>query len=175
MIFDAGAPVRAVLRELAGRTPASILLTHEHFDHIYYIAKYSEAFPNCPVYCHPATLEELKTGEFNTRAGYPVAPPASLKNFHALTDNQTVLNIKAIFAPGHSEGSIVYLVDADLFTGDVLFRNTIGRTDLIPNGPARMQTTLRRLQPLTYKTAHHGHGAPSTHAEQQQNIAQHIE
>jgi len=196
IIIEAGAPVDSLRQALGGTAPAAIFLTHEHFDHVAHIADYATAFPNCPIYCHPATLQELKTGEINrilgAFAGVDVEPPDSFKNFHALTDNQIInigpLEIKAIFAPGHSDGSILYSIknsplerrggtEGDgvvLFTSDVLFNNTIGRTDLIPNGQTQMQKTLRTLQTLKFETAYHGHGNPSSYEEQQQNIANHI-
>ena len=178
IIIEAGAPVDSLRQALGGTAPAAIFLTHEHFDHVAHIADYATAFPNCPIYCHPATLQELKTGEINrilgAFAGVDVEPPDSFKNFHALTDNQIInigpLEIKAIFAPGHSEASVVYLINDNLFTGDVLFANTIGRTDLMPNGSALMQETLAKLLKVNFETAYHGHDKSSSYAEQQRNM-----
>lgn len=183
IIVEAGTSLDGVKKALAGKTPSAIFLTHEHFDHIFHTAEYAEAFPDCKVYCHPSTLNELKTGEFNNTmshyTGYKVVEPKTYKNFHALTDGQILkidkFEIKAIFAPGHSHGSVVYLINSQLFTGDVLFRTSIGRTDLIPNGPELMQKSLRILQKVKFEICYNGHSGKSTFEQQQKNIAHYID
>jgi len=183
IVIEAGAPMGVMRKALGNKAPSAIFLTHEHFDHVAHIADYAAAYPNCPIYCHPATLKEIKTGEINqilgTFAGVNVAKPDSYKNFHTLDNHQVIsinrFKVKAIFTPGHSDGSAVYLIDNNLFTGDVLFDNNIGRTDLVPKGYIQMQETLRNLQTLEFEKAYHGHGNPSSFATQQKNIAFHIE
>jgi len=182
IVIEAGAPMGDIRQALDNKPPSAIFLTHEHFDHLAYIADYATAYPKCPIYCHPATLKELKTGEINrilgVFAGVDVATPNSFANFHELTDDEIIklhpFTIKAVFAPGHSDGSVLYLIDSTLFTGDVLFADNIGRTDLVPNGPEEMQKTLRKLQPLEFEKAYHGHNEPSSYTTQKRNIADHI-
>jgi len=130
------------------------------------------------VYCHPGTTQELRTGKingfFSKHAGSKVAPPKGFDMFVELRDNQTLdiggFRARALFAPGHSEASVVYLINDNLFTGDVLFANTIGRTDLMPNGSALMQETLAKLLKVNFETAYHGHDKSSSYAEQQRNM-----
>ncbi len=81
------------------------------------------------------------------------------------------LAVRARHAPGHTEGSTIYLVDgppALAFTGDVLFAGTIGRTDLPGGDDARMRATLRevvaRLDPELVVLP--GHGPTSTVADE---------
>jgi len=182
IVIEAGVPIGTLRQALGNKAPTAIFLTHEHFDHVAHIADYTAAYPNCPIYCHPATLKELKTGEINrilgTFAGVDVKPPDSFKSFRSTTDNKDIyfepFKIKAIFAPGHSDGSVVYLINNILFTGDVLFSNNIGRTDLVQNGDEQMQKTLRNLQSLEFGKAYHGHENPSSFDQQQKNIARHI-
>jgi len=183
IMVEAGTGIAGVKKALSGKTPEAIFLTHEHFDHTYHLNEYMTAFPTAKVYCHPATVTELETGDFNNAiapfTGYPVAVPKSFKNIHAMTDGQ-ILNIgpfeiSAIFSPGHSHGCVVYLINNQLFTGDVLFRTSVGRQDLIPNGPALMQQTLRMLQKIKFETCYNGHSEQSTYAQQQKNIADHLE
>ena len=174
LIIDAGAPLADVQSALDGRKPDAIFLTHEHFDHIAHIADYCLAF-YCPVYCHSATIDELKINKFNrlfAKYGGNVKIPTTFHNFKTNIDFPKVT---ALPCPGHSAGSLCFLVGDALFTGDVLFANTIGRTDLMPNGPALMQRTLRKLQDVKFTTAHHGHGKDSSYTQQQKNIAKHIE
>jgi glyoxylase-like metal-dependent hydrolase (beta-lactamase superfamily II) len=70
------------------------------------------------------------------------------------------LRVVARHAPGHTEGSTLYLVDAVAFTGDVLFAGSVGRTDLPGGNDATMQRTLREvvatLPPETVVVPGHG-------------------
>ena len=141
IIVDAGAPLKKLQAALDGRVPNAIFLTHEHFDHVFYLDDYKKAFA-CPVYA-PTDETEIVVGEFV---------------------------IKPLQCPGHSPQSVVYIIGDDLFTGDVLFDGTIGRTDLMPNGPVLMAKTLKKLLNVKFKTAHHGHYASTTYADQQKNI-----
>jgi len=105
-------------------------------------------------------------------AGRPAGPPvpSRVESFGAGTDVPGVVvgRIRALHAPGHTEGSTVYLVgeagtETVALTGDVLFAGTIGRCDL-PGGDERaMATTLRRLAVLDPGTrVLPGHGPAST-------------
>jgi glyoxylase-like metal-dependent hydrolase (beta-lactamase superfamily II) len=179
VIIDAGAPLHAVQRTLNGRRVSAILLTHEHFDHVFYTADYLEEF-QCPLFAHPATLEELKTSRLNNMISFTekFAIPKDFSKFNPTSDEGafTVGNLQILpyHAPGHSEGSTLFLIGADLFTGDVLFAEGIGRTDLMKNGAAIMQNTLRRLLALKFETAHHGHFSGSHYAGQMENIKHYL-
>jgi len=152
LVIDAGAPAAKFKKALGDRKPAAIFLTHEHFDHVNHIGDYK--FDGVPIYAHPSM------------------------GFTPLVDGQQIniepFHITPIFALGHSEASVVYLVNGTLFSGDVLFRDCIGRTDLMKNGDAIMQNTLKIMQTLKFDTCYSGHGSPSTYLEQQKNIANYI-
>ncbi|MHB1490599.1 MAG: MBL fold metallo-hydrolase, partial [Cellulomonas sp.] len=86
------------------------------------------------------------------------------------------LGLRALHAPGHTEGSTLYLVDLTsgpaALTGDVLFAGTIGRTDLPGGDSAAMARTLRDVVPLVSPDARlfPGHGpATSLAAERRSN------
>jgi len=188
IVIDAGAPVDAVKSALGGHKPSAIFLTHEHFDHIIHVSDYASNFIGCPIYCHPATLNELKTNDLNSFLVKSFDSKLQVKRvlrfdfFKTLSDGQTIsvlpLSIKAVFAPGHSTGSVVYLVSnlstTICFTGDVLFKGSIGRTDLIPQGDAQMRKSLRNLQNIKFDKSYHGHGPACDYKEQQKNIKNHL-
>ncbi|MCL2570142.1 MAG: MBL fold metallo-hydrolase [Firmicutes bacterium] len=142
IVIEAGAPLEKLMGVLGGREPSAIFLTHEHFDHVYYLDDYKNQF-GCPIYT-PVTEEEIVVGD--------------------------IIVVKPILCPGHSPQSVVYKIGEDLFTGDVLFSDTIGRTDLMPNGEVLMQKTLKKLLDVKFKVAYHGHYEPSSYEEQQENI-----
>ena len=95
--------------------PSALFLTHTHHDHIQYIDKYLENFPNINIIGHP-TSENI----FDSNRFIPV------------NDNTTIkigeLEILSIHTPGHYFDSICYLVENVLFTGDTLFVGRTGRT-----------------------------------------------
>jgi len=177
IIIDVGAEVSKVKQALEGKKPSAIILTHEHYDHIYYIADYALEF-SCPVYCHPAIIDDLKKADYSKIFG-EVKIPTNFDKFNTIANEKEFiigdLKVKPILCPGHSVASIVFLIDQDLFTGDVLFDGTIGRTDLMPRGEELMQETLKKLLKVKFKTGWHGHGRTSTYKEQLANIKAHID
>jgi len=55
------------------------------------------------------------------------------------------VKLKVIHTPGHTEGSVCYLVENNLFTGDLLMRNTIGRTDLPGGNYEKLSRSLKKI------------------------------
>jgi hydroxyacylglutathione hydrolase len=111
-----------------------ILNTHGHADHVLGNSKMKN-FLKVPVCMHEAddiffndpAVREKSSQEL----GLPPSDPADIK----LKDGDILevgsLNIEVIHTPGHTPGSVCFLVDENLFTGDTLFVGAAGRTDLI--------------------------------------------
>ncbi len=67
--------------------------------------------------------------------------------------------IKVMFTPGHTSGSVCYLIDDMIFSGDTLFRGEIGRTDLKSGDPEFMKISLKKLYELNKEyIVYPGHG-----------------
>lgn len=165
---------------MAGFEPEAILLTHGHLDHggdAHVLAKHYDI----PVFCHEADqpmLEEpaLGLGEAFRGAlgqwGITTLPlPADLRGYDE-TFNLAGMSISIHHAPGHSVGSILLSVtdefDTAMFTGDVVFRGAIGRTDLPGGSMATMRQTLatmRRELPADL-AIYPGHGPDSVWEEE---------
>ena len=176
IIIDAGADVDKIQEALGNKKPNAIILTHEHYDHIWCIADYAKTF-DCPIYCHPSIIKWLQSGDL-TYIFDSVEIPGSIGNFKPIQGDKEFtigdFNIKPIPSPGHSIASIVFIVDDQAFTGDVLFKGTIGRTDLMVDGERLMQKSLKKLLDIKFETAHHGHGRSTSYDEQIANISKHI-
>jgi len=151
-----------------GLTVKYILLTHGHFDHVLGINRMKEAL-GAKVYVHKGDKEQVvNTRDVMTMFGLPtdgVVNPVidgTLDDAGMMTlGNQ---EIKIIETPGHTPGGVCYLIGEDLFSGDTLFRGTIGRTDL-PQGSFQQikHSVLDVLFSLDDSIkVHPGHGESST-------------
>lgn len=111
-----------------------ILLTHAHVDHTYLIGKF-----NVPIYMHEKEVEILKYSNLSLYDSFSLDMPFNylkldikkLKNNDIIKLNEK--EIKVLHTPGHTKGSVCYLIDNKLFSGDTLFKESCGRCDL-PSG-----------------------------------------
>ncbi|MBR2539355.1 MAG: MBL fold metallo-hydrolase [Mogibacterium sp.] len=111
-----------------------ILLTHGHYDHFAAAQEYIDEYPSA-VFAAPLKEEYLLHGGRDNKwlalgHGSPVCPDADLrlKAGDTITLGGTVL--KVIETPGHTEGGICFCTDSEVFTGDTLFRMSIGNYSL---------------------------------------------
>lgn len=143
-----------------------ILLTHGHFDHIRKAQRYKE-LTDSKVVISKDEKDFLKEPKLNLSYQFGKEP---LFPFEAdiLVHEGDVLDlgdsqIKVIKTPGHTVGSVCYLVDDCIFTGDTLMKGSVGRTDLATGNTADMDFSLKILGLLNgdYKI-YPGHGEPTT-------------
>ena len=133
---DNGDKVAQLIKD-EGLTPVAILLTHSHFDHILGVPGLRESWPQLPVYCHPADVDENKKTEVLFGSTFPgdVVKIGSIE-------------VEVMETPGHTPGSVVLKAEGVLFTGDTLFRGSIGRTDLEGGSYAQLMNSLKKLAAL---------------------------
>jgi hydroxyacylglutathione hydrolase len=153
VIVDPGEEAPRLLQAIedAGVTLDAILLTHTHFDHVGAVAPVARA-TGAPVYCPQLEVPVLQdVMAFVPWPGF--GPYESWDPEHTVAGGETLelagLTFDVIFTPGHSPGHVTYAVrdEAALFSGDVLFQNSVGRTDLPGgHGPTLMRSIASLLE-----------------------------
>ncbi|HEX2397931.1 MAG TPA: MBL fold metallo-hydrolase [Solirubrobacteraceae bacterium] len=139
LIVDPGEEPDRLLRAVdeLGLDVEAILLTHTHFDHIGAVAPVARA-TGAPVYC--PELETQVLADIMSYVPWPgFGPYESYEADETVRGGERLelagFEIDVFFVPGHSPGHVAYSIQAQeaLFSGDVLFQGSVGRTDL-PGG-----------------------------------------
>jgi hydroxyacylglutathione hydrolase len=139
LIVDPGEEAERILEavEALGITIDAILITHCHFDHIGAVAPVARA-TGAPVWC--PSLEVPVLADIMSYVPWPgFGPYESYEADETVSGGERLslagLEIDVVFTPGHSPGHVTYAIaeESALFSGDVLFKGSVGRTDL-PGG-----------------------------------------
>ena len=151
-----------------GLKPKAIVNTHPHIDHVIGNAFILEKFNLKPT-MHASGLKVYKTSpEFANMFGFTIDEFPEPSNY--LSDNQYLIigntAVKILYTPGHVDGSVSLYFEKQGFviTGDVLFRESVGRTDLPTGNHEKLlnsiKTKLFTLPPQTI--VYPGHGEQTT-------------
>lgn len=176
VVIDPGMPdVSQQLTEILDKhnlKPVAVIATHGHLDHTFSLQPIADGY-GIPSYIHSedraalSNPEKFVSSEFQSMlSGMSFSEP---KDVRELRNGDVIdlvgLSFKAIHAPGHTRGSLMFEVSNEvLVSGDVLFAGSIGRTDL-PSGSAKdMEETLRKkVVPLSdHLRVLPGHGPDTT-------------
>jgi hydroxyacylglutathione hydrolase len=142
VVFDPGFEPGSILGYLDqhGLTPAAIVCTHGHSDHIAGNQTLKDRWPTCPLVIGTGDADKLTDADLNLSAPFGVeliSPPADRLLQEGETFEAAGLEFEILEAPGHSIGHIVLICKQVepwyVFGGDVLFAGSIGRTDF-PDG-----------------------------------------
>jgi hydroxyacylglutathione hydrolase len=151
LIVDPGDEAPQILRaaDELGVTIEGILLTHTHFDHIGAVAPVAKA-TGAPVWC--PEIETPVLADINSFVPWPgFGPYESYEADHPVSGGEKLelagMEIDVIFTPGHSPGHVTYSIpgEAAIFSGDVLFQGSVGRTDLPGGDWATLLESIRKL------------------------------
>ena len=149
LVVDPGDEAERILATIGDVPVEAILLTHTHFDHVGAVAPVARA-TGAPVYC--PRMEAPVLADINAFVPWPGFGPFEDHHADHLLDggehlSLAGLEIDVLFTPGHSPGHVSYSVPAAgaLFSGDVLFQSSIGRTDLPGGDHARLLQSIGEL------------------------------
>ena len=152
---DAGGPVASLIdaAERHAITPTHVLLTHHHHDHVADLPVLLERWPELEVLSHPDERVDGVTGEMLPDQDVTVG----------------TLTVHALHTPGHTGGMLSLLVDGNVFTGDTLFKNSVGGvrapgSTSYADLKASVMDVLLALPPET--VIRPGHTDPTTVAEE---------
>ena len=137
IVIDPSIDSEGVLAEIErrGLDVKRILLTHAHIDHILMVKRFHEV-TSAPVWLHAEDRPLYDRGQ-DQAAAFGMSWPGSVPIAHDILDGEEVglptIPVRAVHAPGHSPGSVLLVTPEGIVGGDVLFRGSVGRTDL-PGG-----------------------------------------
>jgi glyoxylase-like metal-dependent hydrolase (beta-lactamase superfamily II) len=164
VLVDPGAQAAEVRLELArlGTRCGAILVTHCDVDHIGAVAELAGG-TGAEVWCPAGEAEVLRDPRLGRGGGVPGYEPEHLVDDGGVVDAAGI-SFEVVGVPGHSAGHVAYYADGVLFSGDLLFASSVGRTDL-PGGDwdtlvASVSRLFERFPPET--VVYSGHGGPTT-------------
>jgi hydroxyacylglutathione hydrolase len=132
VVVDAGAEPEKILGATRARV-AAILVTHGHADHVDALERVRRE-TGAPVYMHPADAE------------------GKVRDYEPLEDGQALdvagLGIRVLHTPGHSPGSVTFVVGHDQIVGDLILPGSVGRTDIPGASWEEIEVSIRRVIPL---------------------------
>jgi hydroxyacylglutathione hydrolase len=132
IIVDAGAEPEKILAST--RNPVSaILITHGHADHVSALETVRE-MTGAPVYMHPEDAES-----------------AGVRGYEPLQDGEDLVlageRLYVIHTPGHSRGSVTFVIGKDQIVGDLVLPGSVGRTDIPGASWKEIEVSLRKIMP----------------------------
>jgi len=158
LIIDPGVDALPWIKNNA-KNPVAILNTHGHFDHVWSNSAVKKEF-NIPIYCPKDDAFMLENDPFSQ------GTPKSKPDFYIKPDEEIELlgkKIKFHFFPGHTPGCSAITIDNNMFSGDFIFQNSIGRVDFPYSKPSDMKKSINKV--LKYEQnfiIYPGHGASTT-------------
>ena len=125
-------------------SPIAILATHAHFDHL---AGAADLVDKYKLPLHVCDKDELLVENFHRAAAYWGVEARKPTVTHWIDSNDKQLQVgdfsfSIIFNPGHSPGCISFIINNLIFCGDLIFKGSIGRTDLPLSSPRDMASSL---------------------------------
>ncbi len=129
-------------------TPVAVLLTHGHFDHVGGCGKFFAQ--GVPLYCGEAEKPLIHSGENRSIFGGVYIPEFQIAK--TFKDGESItfcgITFKVLATAGHTAGSVCYIAENSIFSGDTLFCGSVGRTDLPTGNASALLKSVKKLLAL---------------------------
>ena len=147
VLIDPSHSYDEIIHHMGEKALAGILLTHAHSDHVDLIGSF-----DVPIYMHQDDAHLLFEDQYN---GYhPKSHPYKRKNLDLRYVNEgdkihlADHTIDVLYTPGHTKGGLSFLYEGKLFTGDTLFKESVGRHDLYSGNLTELRRSVLKLLSL---------------------------
>ncbi len=172
LIVDCGCETEVIKKAVGNRKVVGVLLTHGHYDHSKYCNEYAKAF-DVSIYANRKIADTLKDKTaIYSQDGSIIE---NLSHFKFIEHDGMIkidcFEIECFACGGHCKCCECFLIEGNLFAGDVLFERCIGRTDLVDSNKKEMVDSLCKLENLNFDRVFSGHGEGTTRDEQLKNIS----
>ena len=150
-VIDPSNNVKVLTKYIGDKKLLGIMVTHGHYDHFKSIKKLLELFPTT-VYMHKEAYAKMENPKLSYASafGYPYPTLIDILQLHFVKNDEVIVLgdfvIKCWYTPGHTDCSMSYLLDNNMFSGDFIFRRSIGRCDLATGNNIRMANSLNELK-----------------------------
>lgn len=176
IIIDPGLSKTQILKVIEKYTVIAIILTHGHFDHIFSLQKVKEV-TNADVYAYVEEKQLLLSPKLNMSNPTGTKNSSIIANADIYVTHGEILqfmdiSFKVIHTPGHTSGGMSLYDETNgvLFSGDTLFKQSVGRTDLPTSNYDDLVKSLNTLMKLPNETiVYSGHGEPTTIGHEREN------
>lgn len=154
--------------------PVALVATHGHFDHNLASGELQYVY-KVPFYVHKDDVFLIKTIDNSVKYWLKIKDKAILPYEISTLDENTCLklgktDLEVIHTPGHTPGSISIKTGEEVFTGDTLFKDDIGRYDFSYSSKNQIKASLQKLMKLPNNTVvYPGHGESTTIANEKKN------
>lgn len=156
------------------QNPVAILITHGHYDHIFDLAKLREAYPDIPIYCPKDDAFMLESDCFETGLT-PCKPSHLVFDQSGICDLEIEGNhFRYYHFAGHTPGCSMIEAEGHIFSGDFIFKRSIGRYDFPYSDPYLMKESLINFSKLNLAPdtpIHPGHGEDTNFGDERANAS----
>ena len=176
VMIDPGSGVLPILGEIKDRglNLSSVFVTHPHIDHLDGVPLVKKLYPAAKCYISEEATPMLQhihsqARLFGLKDPGKIQFDGTLEATGTLTDNG--LKINYFSTPGHCVGSMTFEVEGNLFSGDLLFKESVGRTDFVGGDMDLLRNSIeKKIFRYPDKTAvFPGHGEPTTIGHEKTN------
>jgi len=166
IIIDPGVGATSWILENT-KNPIAILNTHGHFDHVWSNAELKEKL-DIPIYVPSDDNFMLTDDPFGQ--GTPVSK-ADVLVINDQEFNIENIKVKYLHFPGHTPGCSAILIEDNLFSGDFIFKGSIGRVDFPSSNPKDMKNSIEKFLNIEENwVVYPGHGEPTRVQDEQRTL-----